>query len=149
MPDMERLINNYRILSFAQAQAEAKSDTECFNIGPTPYNEDCTPAGINHSDSIFECAVYVRQLIRTYGDPPQGCEFFIMRNEHDYGTYYDANIFFKMTKEDDGIITAQSEKYAFKVENGLAYWDDQSKQELINGEHHLHTCKVIDIKKSA
>ena len=145
---MERLID-YRILSFAQAQTEAKYDKEFLNIGPTPYNEDCTPTGRNLSDSIFECAVYIRQLIRTYGDPPEGCEFFIMKNEHDYGTYYDANIFFIMTKEDYDIISAQSEIYAFKVENGLAYWDDQSKQELINGEHHLHTCKVIDIKKSA
>lgn len=145
---MERLLNNYRILSFAQAQMETKCDKEFLNIGSTPYNENCTTAGKYFSDGIFECAVYIRQLIRFYGQPPKSCEFFIMKNEHEFGTY-DANIFYRMSATSDPEATTQSEQYAFRVENGQDYWDGQSKEELIEGEHHLHVTKVINIKKSA
>ena len=145
---MKRLLN-YRMLTFAEAQMETRSDKEFLNIGPTPYSEDCTPAGRNLSDSIFECAVYIRQLIRYYGQPPDGCEFFTIKNVHEFGTYYDANIFYRIAEKSNEEQNGLSEEYAFRIENGMDYWDDISKEELVEGEHHLHIGKVISIKKSA
>src|SRR3989337_4399077 len=98
---MNRPINTNRILSFEQALRETNKGKEFLNIGPTPHNENCTQAGINFCDSIFECAVYIRQLKRVYGPAPEGCEFFIMKNQHDFSTYYDVNIFYRVTVDQD------------------------------------------------
>lgn len=149
---MKRQMNKYRILSFTQALRETQNEKEFLNIGPTPHNDDCTEAGGNTADSIFECSLYVRQLIRFYGTPPEGCEYFIIRNVHEFGTYYDVNIFYKIANEQantDQLLFQQNEDYALKVECGLDCWDDEAKMELTEGEHHLHVAKIVNIKKSA
>jgi hypothetical protein len=105
---------------------ETSDEKEFINIGPVPNEEPCTQAGQNSSDSIFECAVYIRQLIRTYGDPPQGCEFFIMRNHHDFGTYYDVNLFFKVPidKEEENYLPSSTTIYEHTAEEKLFRLND-------------------------
>jgi hypothetical protein len=145
---MKRALNTFRILPFEQALREANEGKEFLNIGPTPYNEKCTQPGINYSDSIFECILYIRQLIRTYGPPPEGCEFFIVRN-NDFGIYYDVNIFYGTDLTSAVENHSSAEDYVQKVESGLDFWDHESIQELIINEHHLHIAPVIKINKSA
>ncbi len=146
---MKRALNTYRILSFEQALRETNDTKEFLNIGPTPYNEKCTQAGINHSDGIFECAAYIRQLRRIYGTPPEGCEFFIVRNQHDSGAYYDVNIFYSTNLSPTVDSHSSGEDYALKVESGLSFWDHEALQELIEGEHHLYVARIINLNKSA
>lgn len=145
---MENYSGPTRLLSFARAQNELVFGKEFLNIGPTPYQEDCTQAGENTKDSILECLVYIEQLVRFYGDPPLGCEFFVMRNEHDFGSYYDVNIFYNISSEQEESEN-ECEDYALKVEDGIDYWDDTSLQELRQKNHHLYVAKVITMKKSA
>ena len=161
---MKRQLNTYRILSFEQALRETNNGKEFLNIGPTPYNENCTQAGMNLSDGIFECTVYIRQLIRTYGTPQEGCEFFIIHNVHEFGSYYDVNIFYNIPLQEEEkypgpsptsiLQWSEQEKLlqqneALKTQSSLDYWDDEAIRELIEGGHHLHVTPVIKMNKSA
>ena len=155
---MKRLLNTYRILSFAQAEREAITGKEFLNI-PSPHDEDCTQAGENFSDGIFECAVYIRQLIRTYGSPPGGCEFFIIQNVRDGCTYYDVNFFYRIPIEEEEETEMISPtivyEHSFEEEllrllaRGLDNWDGLAKKELLEGEHHLYLHPIVKMKKSA
>ena len=164
---MQNHLNAYSLLSFSKAVKKTVTESKEFlNIGPTPHDEDCTQAGENTKDSILECMVYIGQLVRTFGEPPKGCEFFVMRNEHEVGSYYDVNIFYNIPFEEEECPGLQSssilyehneeeelwrqcEEYALKVESGVDTWDDIALQELKRGEHHLHTAKIVDMKKTA
>jgi hypothetical protein len=53
------------------------------NIGSTPPEEDCLPAG--HPQSRAETLVYKRQLKREF---PAG-SFFVKSFPHDFGTYHE------------------------------------------------------------
>lgn len=145
---MEDNIGTTRLLSFSRAQRETVFGKEFLNIGPTPCEEDCTQVGTYPMDSMLECLVYIKQLKRCYGESPMGCEFFVMRNEHDFGSYYDVNIFYKIPS-DYNESPNECEEYALKVESGIENWDETSLQELRAGNHHLHITKVISMKKSA
>lgn len=140
---MERLPNQYRVLTFSEANTEANK--ELLNIGPVPYDEQWMAPGKEADDGIFECSVYIRQLIRYYGAPPQGCEFFIMKNEESPWRYYDVNMFYFSQND---ATASQNISYALKVENGMENWDEEAKLELKQGKHQSYGCKIIPINKS-
>lgn len=143
---MENYSGSIRLLSFSGAQKETMFGKEFLNIGPTPYNEECTQVGEDTRDNILECLVYIKQLVRYYGDPPSGCEFFVIRNEHDAGIYYDVNIFYCISNEEEG---NEGQDYALNVEFGIDNWDEISLKELRDSNHPLHVGKVIPMKKTA
>jgi hypothetical protein len=130
----------FRVLSFNAAGRMVSDTREYFNLCPTPIDEECTQCGIGQEqDNIVECEVYARQLVRIHGEPPAGCELFIMQNLHDFGYYYEVNVFFDPTKE-------ECEAYAQAVEQQPEHWDDEAKAELIDREHPLHVAKIIKLK---
>lgn len=95
-------------------------------LGPTPAEEDCEQLGPNYDPgkARLECGAYIAQLVRQFGEPPEGAWFKIKGESHDFGRYYEATISF------DDTIPATVE-YAFHVEaNSPARWDDASKKLL-------------------
>jgi hypothetical protein len=121
---------------------------EFLPIGPTPHEEECTQCGCGHEeDGIVEARIFAEQLQRMFPIVP-GAEFVLIRNHHDFGTYYEAGITYIPTQEDDED-ESPSEAYAMQVECGCDKWDEISKQALIEAEHHLHTGKLIHMKKTA
>jgi hypothetical protein len=158
--------NTFRCLSFTQASKETTLNYEFVNIGPTPKEEKCTQLGNNTMDIKFECEVYIRQLIRYYSEPPAGCEFFIMKNDHELGIYYDVNLFYRTSVEEEEIYPGPSstciaqwselennlllnENYALKVESGLEKWDTEALKELQESKHHLYIVNLSPLRKSA
>lgn len=149
-------------LSWNQAARCCNDRREFFSLACTPHDEECTQAGENTSDQIKEAAALVNQLIRLYGEPPGGAEFILIRNEHEFGTYYEAGIFFEMLTEEEMEEADQDETssqlYAQKCESGIPdKWDTEAIKELKAAEHTRylpkqpakvvkHVGKLINIK---
>ena len=96
-----------------------------YEIGTTPYGEDCAQVGSPGyaAKARKECRVYINQLIRLHGTPPAGCSLIIKSSYHDFGTYYEVNVKFEDTPEGN--------EYAAKCEGeGPELWDEEAKKEL-------------------
>lgn len=94
--------------------------TQKLNIGPVPFEENCAQLGSTPDfDDVarFECRAYCAALIAVYGSPPEGARLRVVGAPHDFGTYYEAYVFY------DTDIQAAVE-YALTVEQGLALWED-------------------------
>ena len=89
----------YKILSFDQAARRTSDTLEFLTLAPTPHNETCTAAGDSHEDGIKECIALINQLQRIHGQAPAGAEFFVVRNYHEFGTYFEAGIFYEVLQE--------------------------------------------------
>lgn len=137
-----------RTLTFQQACRYTSNETEFLTIGCTPCEEDCTPAGYDNLESgIIECKALINQLRRLHGIEPEGCEFFIMENFHDFGVYYEACIFYLLSTDEDETHT-DSEIYAFKCERLPEKWDDEAIKELRNAGYFMpkkQTANVINL----
>jgi hypothetical protein len=95
-------------------------------IGATPYGENCAQVGSDdyHERAKKECAAYRNQLIRMFGEPPDGARIVITSNPHDYGTYYEVAV-----RYDSNVPAAI--KYAFLLEaNTPKFWDSGACLEL-------------------
>lgn len=121
-------------LSWDRASRRCSDTLEFFSLACTPHGESCTQAGEGMtSDMILECKALVNQLIRVHGTPPEHAEFFLIKNEHDFGTYYEVGIFFTMTDPDgaDRDDDTPSEIYARLCESGIPEkWDAEAIEEL-------------------
>lgn len=100
--------------------------TQSVFIGEVPNDEDCIGIGepgysANHSKQ--EATIYMRQLIRKFGDPPFGAQYKVVVQRHDAGTYYIVECHYN-----DFLPAA--EEYAFSVELGCDRWDAIAKEEL-------------------
>lgn len=149
-------------LSWDAASRRCNDRREFFSLAPTPHDEECTPAGTDTLDNIKECRALINQLIRVHGEPPDGAEFILIRNDHEFGTYYEAGIFFKILTEEEMEEADQdetpSQQYAQKCEMGIPdKWDAEAIEELKAAEHTRfmpkeparvvkHQGKVINIK---
>lgn len=94
-------------------------------IGCTPADEECAQVGSSDytERARKECRAYINQLIREFGEPPEGCRLAIKSNSHDFGTYYSV-----VCKYNDSEAAAT---YAFKCEGeGSGTWDDEARKEL-------------------
>ena len=86
-------------------------------IGSAPAGEDCAQLGRDDFGPLnrLECRAYVDALRVKYGPEPEGCDYRLKRENHDFGTYYEVAIYY-----DDSDPVACD--YAFEVENGLETW---------------------------
>ncbi len=87
-------------------------------IGGTPTDEDCAALGVTDNFDHYnrlECTAYIEALTRVYGFPPDGSQFTIKANRHDFGVYRE--VAYRFNGE-----TAAHHDYADKVEPGLATW---------------------------
>jgi len=99
----------------------------------TPFDEPCCQLGDENytRDSILECRVLQRQIIRSIGTPPDGSHFYRRSCPHDFGTYHE--LAYSFDDEDESHI-----KYMQMVESNFpAKWDDQSLKELKEGDYSL------------
>jgi len=96
------------------------------DIGGTPYGEDCAQVGREGylKRNRAECRAYIHQLVRMFGDPPDGCTLVIRSNPHDFGTYLSVEAVFDPAD-------AQARAYAYRVEgNSPELWDAEAREEL-------------------
>ncbi len=101
----------------------------------TPFNEPCSQIGDEEytRDSILECRVLQRQIIRTVGEPPEGSHFYRRSCPHDFGTYHELALSFDDNDE-------SHTEYMQSVERNFpANWDEQSLRELKEGDYSLIT----------
>lgn len=151
-------MQTYPVINWNNATAKTGEQLEFFPLTCTPHNENCTPAGQNREDQIKECTALINQLIRKAGQPDPGAEFFIIENTgHDFGTYFEAGIFYIPTpeqeedeegQEDKEEEESQSEIYAMVIEQNIPdTWDEEALQELRASGHTMYQpAKVIKMK---
>jgi len=112
-------------------QAQWMNAYETVDIGPVPNGEECAQVGSDKYDSSalnkIEVRVYIGQLQRMFPDIPTGCRFVMTRNEHDFGTYYEAGVKFLPSDEEED----PNMDYAYDVQNNAPEnWDSQAIEEL-------------------
>ena len=98
---------------------------EKLELGPVPYEEPCQQLGPNYDPiaAKLECNRYCNQLVRQFGKPPEGVSVSVRGFAHDFGTYYEAVVFFDPDND------AQTE-YAYKLEEGPPTWDAIAQAEI-------------------
>ena len=151
-------------LSWDACSRRCNDRRDFFSLAPSPHDEECTQAGQEIGDNIIECRALVGQLIRIHGEPPEGAEFILIRNDHEFGTYYEAGIFFAMlTEEEMDEAEADADEtpsmlYAQKCESGIPdKWDAQAIEEIKEAGHTKylpkqpakvvkHQGKIINLK---
>lgn len=90
--------------------------SDYINIGSTPAEESCLPAG--HPNARRECEIYRRQLEREF---PDG-NFRVKGFPHDFGTYYEVVA---------GLGTELEQKAALEAEGEASpTWDEEARKEL-------------------
>lgn len=99
---------------------------ETMTLGPVPAEEDCAQVGQAgyREQALRECRAYKAQLVRQFGEPPEGAGLAVRGHAHDFGTYYEVEVSFQGDNE-------QAMDYAFRCE-GEAWgnWDETAKREL-------------------
>jgi len=141
----------YKVMNFNRAAAKAGEEIDFFSLASAPHDENCTQAGQDEQSQILECTALINQLIRAAGKPDEGAEFFIIENTgHDFGTYYEAGIFYKpqTTEQAEADEDSQSEIYAQVIEQNIPdKWDAEALQELREAGHPAHQpAKVVRMK---
>jgi hypothetical protein len=95
-------------------------------IGSAPYGEDCAQVGADdyRARARAECHSFRRQLIRMFGEPPEGCSLVIKSNPHDFGSYLSVDAVFDGDND-------EAVQYAYRCESeGPQEWDAEARQEL-------------------
>ena len=92
-------------------------------LGPVPFEEECIQVSpeVDYSAMRKEVSNYVALLESRFINTPENAYFGIKRESHDFGTYFEAAVYWDT--ED-----ADSQAFAFFVENRLpASWKDDAK----------------------
>ena len=95
-------------------------------IGSSPAGEDCAQVGSENygEQSRKECEAFKNQLIRQFGNPPEGARLAVKSFPHDFGSYKEVVVFY-----DDASEPAM--EYAYKLEGeSPEFWDEEAKKEL-------------------
>lgn len=134
-PRMEQFLTKtdktMRTLSYLQALRLQSQGKDYVTLAGAPNDEPCTPAGGSIDHMRMECAVLRGQMIRIHGDIPDGAEFFIMRNEHDFGTYLELCVSYKEMDGEEIGEDCGSFGYAMKCEGGIPdNWDTEAIAQL-------------------
>jgi hypothetical protein len=100
--------------------------TEQIELGPVPYEEQCQQLGPSYdaAEAQRECTIYMMQLVRQHGAPPDGVRLRVKGFPHDFGFYYEVVVSFDSNDE-------KQAEYAYKLESdGPANWDTRSIVDL-------------------
>lgn len=98
------------------------------DLGCTPCEESCAQVGAPdyHTRARKECKAFIGQLIRMFGEPPDGCMFKINNNPHDFGDYLSVALVWI------GNGNESIHRYVRKVDEELPRnWDAQARKELV------------------
>jgi hypothetical protein len=88
--------------------------------------------------SLLECRIYIEQLQRIYGAPPEQASFFVLLNFYENSVYYEAAIQFNR-------VDKNALQYALTVETGALFWDQVSKQQLKSADHPNYFMNAMPI----
>ena len=112
-------------------------------VQTTPSDERCMQVGEDNylKFSRIEAHAYISQLKRSFGSPPAGSRFCIVRCPHDAGTYLDIRYWYD--DEEQAHV-----EYMIEIERGTDKWDEEALQELEANDYPL-IAKVINIKRTA
>ena len=97
--------------------------TDFMTLGPVPFEEECIQVSpeVDYSAMRKEVSNYVALLESRFTNIPENAYFGIKRESHDFGTYFEAAVYWDT--ED-----ADSQAFAYFVESRLpATWTDDSK----------------------
>ena len=97
--------------------------TDFMTLGPVPFEEDCIQVSpeVDYSAMRKEVAKYVALLESRFINIPENAYFGIKRESHDFGTYFEAAVYWDTENAD-------SQAFACFVESRLpATWTDDSK----------------------
>jgi hypothetical protein len=100
---------------------------EYMEIGATPAGETCVQVGADNYNTLArrECIAFKNQLLRMFGQPPEGASIGIKSFPHEFGSYMEVVVYY-----DDNCKEAID--YAFNIENNSPeFWDDEAKRELM------------------
>ncbi len=89
-------------------------------IGPTPWEESCAQSSEPdfRAKARKETEVFRSQILRTFGQPPEGVELRIAWSPHEYAAYPELRIYFE---------TEAGAEWAYGVEGRTPpRWDDES-----------------------
>jgi len=136
-----------KTMDFFSATRQCGSRRNYLNLAAAPNDEETIRAGGDKALATLECQALMEQLIREHGAPPDGAEFFIMENAHEFGTYYELNIFY-VEPDDDEEETTPSFEYALQCESIPAKWDEQSIQALRKAGHPVYAEAKEETPKS-
>ena len=143
----------YKVINWNNAAKKCNYSTEIefLNLASTPHDEICTPAGQDLESQILECTALINQFLRSAGKPDEGAQFFIIENTgHDFGTYYEAGIFYQpqTPEQEEADEDSGSEIYAMVIEQNIPdKWDAEALQELRKAGHPAHQpAKVVKMK---
>lgn len=92
----------------------------------TPSEENCSQVGKDnyYANATKEYETIKNQLIRIFGNPPNGVFFKKSFVPHDFGSYIELRVYYDNNDE-------TSIDYAFKLENEWpAKWDQEAIKEL-------------------
>lgn len=92
-------------------------------IGSTPCDEPCEQAGGSDRRMHNECAAYIQQLRRVYGQEPEGAKLSTKTEHHDFGSYKEVVCYYDTENE-------AAREYAFRTESGATSWDEEARQFL-------------------
>lgn len=105
-----------------------------FRLDSKPNRVEVSLTGKRGAFGSNEVRVYIEQLVRVYGDPPDKTEFFVLQIDNQWGTMYQAAF-----KIPDGIKNnSPIWRYLSKLEKGDKYWDDVSLKKLKQMKHPLY-----------
>lgn len=138
----------YPVINWTKAASKASPELEFFPLASTPHDEPCTQAGKDEDLQLIECTALINQLKRLPTPQAPQAQYFIIENTgHEFGTYYEAGIFFVPTPEDQDEEEPQSdsESYAMIIEGNIPdKWDAEALQELREAGHpNYQPAKVI------
>jgi hypothetical protein len=92
-------------------------------LGPVPFEEECIQVSpeVDYSAMQKEVSNYVALLESRFINIPENAYFGIKRESHDFGSYFEAAVYWE-TEDSD------SQAFAFFVESNLpATWKDDNK----------------------
>jgi hypothetical protein len=92
-------------------------------LGPVPFEEECIQVSpeVDYTEMRNEVVKFVNLLKERFVNIPENAYFGIKRESHDFGTYFEAAVYWDT--ED-----ADSQAFAYFVESHLpATWTEDSK----------------------
>lgn len=101
--------------------------TDYMDFDCVPCEEKCESVGMPGYDPMkarAECRAYLRQILRIFGEPPDGCQLVVKSNPHEFGDYL--TVVAKFGSSDKRAL-----RWALRVERNLrSRWDGEACNEL-------------------
>lgn len=99
-------------------------------IGPTPTEEDCIPAGQNPVEERRECQRFINLLREMFGEERGTARLIIRSNPHDLATYLEVAVSYQV-EDEIGF------DYALAIENYTPRFWDKTKEFQDDGENSM------------